>query len=65
MDYEPLRAVSILRDLTEPELEAFAGLLGVREAKKGDRILQEGTVVTHFYIVTEGAVHVRRLTQPR
>ncbi len=65
MDYEPLRAVSILRDLTEPELEAFAGLLGVREAKKGDRILQEGTVVTHFYIVTEGAVHVRRLTQTR
>jgi CRP/FNR family transcriptional regulator, cyclic AMP receptor protein len=65
MDYETLRAVRILRDLSDPELEAFADLLTVREAKSGERILEEGTVVNHFYIVCEGSVHVRRLAQTR
>ena len=65
MDYETLRAVRILRDLTDAELEAFAKLLTVREVKSGERILEEGTVVNHFYIVCEGSVHVRRLAQTR
>ena len=65
MDYETLRAVRILRDLTEPELEAFANLLTVREVKSGERILEEGTIVNHFYIVCDGSVHVRRLAQTR
>ena len=54
MDYDTLRAVRILRDLTDPELEAFANLLTIREVKSGERILEEGTVVNHFYIVCEG-----------
>lgn len=65
MDYDTLRAVRILRDLTDPELEAFANLLTVKEKKNGERILEEGTVVNHFYIVCEGTVHVRRLAQTR
>lgn len=65
MDYELLRAVTLLRDLTDSELEAFSELLAVREVKSGERILQEGTVVNHFYIVCEGVVHVRRSTQTR
>lgn len=65
MDYELLRAVSILRDLTNSELEAFAGLLTVREVKSGERIFEEGTVVNHLYIVCDGVVHVRRLAQKR
>src|SRR4029434_10668630 len=65
MDYETLRAVRILRDLTDPELEAFANLLTVKEKKSGERILEEGTVVNHFYIVCEGSVHVRLLAQTR
>jgi CRP-like cAMP-binding protein len=65
MDYEPLRAVTILRDLTDDELEAFSQLLTTREAKSGERILQEGTIVNHLYIVSEGVVHVRRMAQTR
>jgi CRP/FNR family transcriptional regulator, cyclic AMP receptor protein len=65
MDYEMLRAVTILRDLTENELEAFANLLTIREAKTGDRILEEGTIVNRLSIICDGAVHVRRLAQTR
>ena len=65
MDYDTLRAVRILRDLTDSELEAFANLLTVQEKKNGERILEEGTPVSHFYIVCEGTVHVRRLAQTR
>jgi CRP-like cAMP-binding protein len=65
MDSEPLRAVSILRDLTDAELDDFAKLLTVREAKSGERILEEGTIVNHLYIVCEGVVHVRRMAQTR
>jgi CRP-like cAMP-binding protein len=54
-----------LRDLTDSELEAFANLLTVQEKKNGERILEEGTPVNHFYIVCEGTVHVRRLAQTR
>lgn len=65
MDYEPLRAVAILRDLTDAELEAFSQLLTIREAKSGERILEEGTIVNHLYILCDGVVHVRRLAQTR
>lgn len=65
MDYELLRTVTILRDLTDAELEAFANLLTVREMKSGDRILEEGTIVNRISIVCDGVVHVRRLAQTR
>lgn len=65
MDYESLRAVRVLRDLTDSELEAFSNLLTVTERKSGERILEEGTIVNHLYIVCEGTVHVRRLAQTR
>ncbi len=65
MDSETLRAVSILRDLTDTEIDAFSGLLTNREAKNGERILEEGTIVNHLYFVCEGVVHVRRKAQTR
>ena len=65
MDIDLLRSVSLLRDLTDAELDAFAGLLAVREAKTGDRVLEEGTIVNHLYLVCEGVVHVRRMAQTR
>ena len=65
MDNDILRAVSILRDLSNPELDMVADLLTVREAKRGDKLLEEGTIVNHLYIVCEGTVHVRRLAQTK
>ncbi|MFL6500361.1 MAG: Crp/Fnr family transcriptional regulator [Candidatus Udaeobacter sp.] len=65
MDNDILRAVSILRDLSNEELDMIANLLTVREAKKGEKLLEEGTIVNHLYIVCDGAVHVRRLAQTR
>jgi CRP/FNR family transcriptional regulator, cyclic AMP receptor protein len=65
MDYDLLRAVTILRDLTDDELEAFANLLTVREVRTGERILEEGTIVNRLSIICDGAVHVRRLAQTR
>jgi CRP-like cAMP-binding protein len=65
MDLDLLRSVSILRPLADHELAAFATLLTVREVAGRTRILEEGTVVTAFYIVCDGVVHVRRLAQKR
>ncbi|MEQ1861496.1 MAG: cyclic nucleotide-binding domain-containing protein [Chthoniobacteraceae bacterium] len=65
MDFETLRAVTILRDLTDAELEAFADLLAIREVKSGERILEEGTIVNQLYIVCDGVVHVRRMAQTK
>src|SRR5689334_15249338 len=65
MDYEMLRAVTILRDLTDPELEVFSNLLQVREIRSGERILEEGTIVNRLSIICDGVVHVRRLAQTR
>lgn len=63
--YDLLRAISILRDLTDEELRAFSDLLTLREVKSGERIIQEGTVVTALYIVCDGTFHVRRMAQKR
>jgi CRP/FNR family transcriptional regulator, cyclic AMP receptor protein len=65
MEYDTLRAVSLLRDLSDDELKSFAGLLTIRECASGERILEEGTPVNHLYIVCDGVVHVRRLAQTR
>src|SRR6187397_1121939 len=65
MDNDLLRAVRIFRDLTDAELDLVANLLTVKEAKKGDKLLEEGAIVNHLYIVCDGAVHIRRLAQTR
>lgn len=65
MEFDALRAVSILRNLTDEELSAFGQLLDVREVKKGESIIKEGEEVTHFQIICDGTVHVRRLAQKR
>ncbi len=64
-ELEILRNVSILRDLDDEELTGFNNLLTLREAATRERILEEGTVVTHFHIVCDGIVHIRRLAQKR
>lgn len=65
MDIQILRAVTILRDLDDTELQAFYDLLTFREILPKEKILEEGTVVTRFCIIFDGAVHVRRLAQKR
>src|SRR5882757_5131450 len=65
MDVELLRNVSILRKLSEEELQAFCALLSVREAKPKERIVEEGTPVKNFSIVTDGVVHIRRTANKR
>lgn len=65
MDLDLLRAVSILRELSDDELAAFSGLFDVRQVRAGERIIEEGTPVTAFYIVCDGVVHARRLAQTR
>ena len=65
MDVELLRKVSILSKLSDEELRAFCALLSVREVKARERIIQEGTQVKNFYIVTEGVVHIRRMANKR
>ena len=65
MDFEQLRAVSILRDLSEEELAAFGALLKPLECKPRDRILEEGTPVDALYFIADGVVHIRRLAQKR
>jgi CRP-like cAMP-binding protein len=65
MDFDVLRAVSVLRDLTDEDLRDFANLLELREAHMKERIIEEGTEVRAFYIVCDGVFHVRRLAQKR
>jgi CRP-like cAMP-binding protein len=57
--------VTILRDLDDIELQAFYDLLEFKEVPPKERILEEGTTVTHLYIIFDGAVHIRRLAQKR
>ena len=65
MELDLLRAVAILRELTDEELAAFASLFEIRTVKASERIIEEGTPVTAFYIVCDGVVHARRLAQKR
>ena len=65
MDVELLRNVSILRKLSDEELRAFCALLLIREVKPKERIVEEGTPVKNFSIVTEGVVHIRRMADKR
>lgn len=65
METDQLRAVSILRDLTDDELKAFSELLVPLECKARDRIIEEGTPVNALYFVCDGVVHIRRLAQKR
>jgi CRP-like cAMP-binding protein len=65
MDIQILRAVTILRELDDIELQAFYDLLKFREIQPEEQILEEGATVTHFCIIFDGAVHIRRLAQDR
>jgi len=65
MDADLLRTVSILRLLSDEELNAFCALLTAREVKPRERIIEEGTEVKCFYIICSGVVHIRRLAQKR
>ncbi len=65
MDLAFLRTVAILKNLNDDELNAFAALFNPHLAKHGEKILEEGTVVTKLSIVCEGVVHVRRIAQKR
>ena len=64
-EHEELRLVSIFRELTSEDLAALHDLLQVRQFQAKDRIIEEGTPVSHFSIVLSGTIHVRRLAQKR
>ena len=65
MDMNLLRSVSLMRELTDEELAAVAGLFTIRKAHSKEGVLEEGTVVSRFCIICEGVMHVRRLAQKR
>ena len=65
MDLDLLRSVSIFRNLDDQELIAVSNLFSSREAKHGERIVEEGAPVAHLFIICDGVVHVRRLAQKR
>lgn len=65
MDVEFLRSVSILRHLTEEELQSFCPLFFSRDIKPKERIIEEGTEVKAFSIIREGIVYVRRMANKR
>ena len=65
MDVDLLRTVSILRHLSDDELQAVCALLTRRDVKSRERIIEEGTEVKILYIVCSGVVHIRRLAQKR
>ena len=65
MEYDTLRAISFLSELTDDELAEFSKLVTVSEYRPGERILEEGFAPTAFYIVTDGVVHVRRRANTR
>src|SRR6476620_2261675 len=65
MDVELLRSVSILRKLTDEELQGFCTLLVARDVPAKERIIEEGTPVKNFSIICDGIVHIRRMANKR
>ncbi len=64
-EFDVLRNVSILSQLTDEELKSFHALLEIKNFQTKQKLIEEGTVVTHFHIVFDGIVHVRRLAQKK
>lgn len=65
MELDLLRMVSIFRELDDAELEAFHKCLNLRETRPKEQILEEGMIVTQFYIICDGVFHIRRLASKR
>jgi CRP-like cAMP-binding protein len=63
MPTEYLRDVSIFKDLSDGELDAMKSLWTFRDVAPRERIVTEGALMHHFYIVCTGVVHVRSLSQ--
>jgi CRP-like cAMP-binding protein len=58
-----LRDVSILKDLTEGELDAIKNIWSFRNIEPRERIVAEGALMHEFYVVCTGVVHVRSLSK--
>ena len=65
MDSEFLRSISFLKALTDEELQAFAAIFTLNEYPPGQKIVEEGKVISFFSIVCKGTVHVRRMVQKK
>jgi len=63
MPTEYLRQVSILKDLTEGELDAIKNLWTMRTIEPRERIVAEGVLMHEVSVVCSGVVHVRRLSK--
>lgn len=63
MQTEFLRDVSIFKNLSDAELDAMKDLWTMRVIPAHQRIVAEGALMHEFFIVCNGVVHVRRLSQ--
>jgi CRP/FNR family cyclic AMP-dependent transcriptional regulator len=63
MPTEFLRGVSILKDLTEGELDAIKNIWSFRNIEPRERIVAEGEIMHEFFVVCTGVVHVRSLSK--
>ncbi len=63
MPTEFLRDVSIFKDLSGAELDAMKSLWTVRTVPPRERIVEEGELMHEFFVVCNGVVHVRRMSQ--
>ena|ERR1700677_1031892 len=65
MDSQFLRSISFLKELTDEELQAFSELFTLKEYPAGEKIVEEGKIISSFSIVCKGTVHVRRTVQKK
>jgi len=54
-----LRSVVLFKTLSMQQLQRLAGRLQIQHNSNGDRIVEQGSIGTHFYIIRKGLVQVR------
>jgi CRP/FNR family transcriptional regulator, cyclic AMP receptor protein len=65
MDWNFLRDLSFLKELTDEELQSLSGIFSHTDIPAGEKIIEEGKVITSFCIICKGTVHVRRSAQKK
>jgi CRP-like cAMP-binding protein len=58
VDADSLATLPLFASLTAAERSRAAGLAGLREVARGERIIEQWSVSRDFYVVLEGAVEV-------
>jgi CRP-like cAMP-binding protein len=55
---EALRATRLAAELTDPQAQALADVLTLRDLKAGDVLVQEGSTDNHLYVIVKGVLGV-------